>query len=72
MNDSLVTAVRHDVQQLVDDLAAWLTLEHGGTRAHNRELAADYLIDTLHVAEQDTVTGDLLSGVARYAAAEIG
>lgn len=70
MNDSIVTAVRHDLQDLVHDMAMYLSSVSGGTVAHNQEIAAAYLIAVMNVQTEvdDTVTSRLLAGVRAYAA----
>jgi hypothetical protein len=55
--------ISHDLQQLAADLGTWLTAEHGGTRAHNVEVAADFLMYVKHAK-----SADLLDQLATYAA----
>lgn len=67
-SNTLATAIRGDLETLVNDLATWLWLERGGAQAANRELAAEYLIKTLGAHGQaTTVTALLMHGVRAYA-----
>jgi hypothetical protein len=63
MNDSIISAVRHDLQALVHDLGMYLSSVQGGSVAHNQEIAADYLIKVMDVQGDDTVTSRMLHDV---------
>lgn len=72
-SDTLRAAIRHDLENLVNDLAMWLWLERGGTVPGNRELAAEYLIKLMEANGQPTtVTARLMYGVRAYADAKKG
>lgn len=65
-------AVRRDLLELVHDLGVYLTGVHGGTLAHNHEVAADYLVDAFDVQGDDTVTARMLDGLRAYAQTRVG
>ena len=67
MNESITGAVRRDLLELVHDLGVYLSSTRGGTLAHNHEVAADYLVKTLGVEGDDTVTARMLRDVRAYA-----
>ena len=67
MSESIATAVRRDLYELIHDLASHLTVVHGGTLAHNQEVVAEYLIEVMGVPEDDTLTEQMLRDVQIYA-----
>jgi hypothetical protein len=64
---NLADAVRHDLHELVRDLAQYVGTVGGGTLAHNQEVVADYLIALMGAQNGDTVTDRLLTGARAYA-----
>lgn len=67
MSESITTAVRRDLYELIHDLASHLSAVQGGTLAHNQEVVAEYLIKVMGVGEDDTLTEQMLRDVQIYA-----
>jgi hypothetical protein len=64
--DEFAAYVRNDLLELVTSLALWRQARCGGTFAHSREVAADYLIDRFGVEGDGSVTEKMLAELAEW------